>query len=986
MERFDCLAAETPLFGPHFLEASAGTGKTFAIEHIVARLILSGVDLEQILVVTFTRAAARELKLRVRSNLERICSGASLAYLPSDCKLIAEALASFDRCQIFTIHGFCSRMLKEFAFEAGLQLGFKEAKDPGVDRALKDFFELKIAPSMVSIQQLDRLVRSAGSVEGLARKLKRQEKPQGALLYSERAQAFHLMMRQCPHLLANLREEFAVIQANYKKMDGDFFGQIEALKKGDFESLISEKESIFSYTAPENKKVKAKDLPVPVFFDWGRIHLLPLIESAQDPKETLNTLLVAWKPIQERVLLDSGILGPDELILGMSEAIKNNSFREKVQAKFRAVLIDEFQDTDPVQWALFETLFLKTTEALYLIGDPKQSIYRFRKADLYTYLKAKESIPEEGHFHLDTNFRSSKPLIDALNGLFDRQWLYLPREKRSLPYLPVRAGLELESDFGDEKGAVHCVRLEKEESFLYVASEVLRLKEKVASWGSFAVLVKDRYQAAEMQRVFAELNVPSVARSQEPLCETVCFCAVRELFDALKDPRDLGKAKTVLAGPFGGFTATQIQRVTLSPFVDLRNLLDEKGIAVLCQMFTNTRFGERSVQENIVSQGVSFYAEWSQLLELIFEWEQSFGFSFEGLNRFFDRLERLDPDEAICRRKESEADSVQIMTMHVSKGLEFDVVFALGVGTRTPECDEEAESEKLRQLYVALTRAKRRLYIPIPFENKEAKAGTRSPIELFCKALSPEGLWEAELSRLSLTTSLTIEHLQNLAVPHPAPKQVGFERSERVYKIPTFQSSYLLSFTSIAQEVLVGDLAPMPEINGVYTAQNLPRGSETGVMIHRMFERVFTEDISINEIVEQEIGSLFLWKKAVVDLIQASLDLPLSFGFCLRDIPKETIRVEVEFLFSHQANYVKGFIDLLFVHKEKLYFVDWKTNWLPDYSKENLEEAIHGHQYQLQASIYTEALKREWSGEIGGAIYLFVRGPQASCFQGELYD
>jgi exodeoxyribonuclease V beta subunit len=108
MQRFDCLAAEAIVFGPHFLEASAGTGKTFAIEHIVARLILEGVDIEQILVVTFTRAAARELKLRIRSNLEKIIAGANWAYLPTNVKLIGEALASFDRCQIFTIHGFCS--------------------------------------------------------------------------------------------------------------------------------------------------------------------------------------------------------------------------------------------------------------------------------------------------------------------------------------------------------------------------------------------------------------------------------------------------------------------------------------------------------------------------------------------------------------------------------------------------------------------------------------------------------------------------------------------------------------------------------------------------------------------------------------------------------------------------------------------------------------------------------------------------------------
>ena len=125
MLKFDCLAIDTPLFGPHFLEASAGTGKTFAIEHIVARLLLQKIELSQILVVTFTNAATRELKLRIRSNLEKIYSQKSQfpyldtipkSDLPRVCETsglepIGDALSSFEQNQIFTIHGFCSRIL-----------------------------------------------------------------------------------------------------------------------------------------------------------------------------------------------------------------------------------------------------------------------------------------------------------------------------------------------------------------------------------------------------------------------------------------------------------------------------------------------------------------------------------------------------------------------------------------------------------------------------------------------------------------------------------------------------------------------------------------------------------------------------------------------------------------------------------------------------------------------------------------------------------
>jgi exodeoxyribonuclease V beta subunit len=978
MQRFDCLAAEAIVFGPHFLEASAGTGKTFAIEHIVARLILEGVDIEQILVVTFTRAAARELKLRIRSNLEKIIAGANWAYLPTNVKLIGEALASFDRCQIFTIHGFCSRMLKEFAFEAGLHMGLKEAKDPGVDTALRDFFELKLTAEIISPEQLNVLIRWAGSVEDLARKLKKGEMPEFSVSFAEIDSKFRDLLSSWNASLASLRSDFALIEGNYKKMDADFSLQIEALIRGDLRALISEKNSIFSYTALENKKVKAKDLPFPPFLDWGRQHLLPLIEQAQDPKELLNAVLSAWKPIQEKVLLDSGVLGPDELLKGMVAAIKIDSFKAKVQAKYRAVLIDEFQDTDPGQWAIFETLFLHTVESLFLIGDPKQSIYRFRKADLYTYLKAKHAIPPEGHFFLDTNFRSSKPLLDALNGLFDRQWLYLPQQKTTLPYLPVLAGLDIQTDFHDGKGSVHCVRLEKDEMYKYVAREILNLGKKPSA---FAVLVKDRYQAFEMQKVLSEANIPSIARSQEPLSESLSFEAMRELFEALKVPRNLGKAKIVLAGPFCGFTSDELRLVDASPFTPLREMLDKQGLAAMCGLLLRSRFGTYSVEECLKAYGRSFYAQWLQLLEILFEWERTAGFSFEGVARFFDRLDKMDPDEAICSRKEINEDAVQIMTMHVSKGLEFDIVFALGVGSRTPECDEEAESEKQRQLYVAMTRAKRRLYVPIPFEEKSAKAGTLSPIELFCRSLSDQGLWEAELQRLSETTSLTLETVSAPIVYEPAPLPVKEARPTSNYSIPPFQNSYLLSFTSMAPETPAILLAPMEPFNGTYTAQNLPRGSETGVIIHRIYERYFSEVTSIRAIVEQELGALLPWKNVVIGLVEKSLSLPLSFGFSLNDVARDRIRVEVEFMFQAKPNYIKGFIDLLFVHEGKLYFVDWKTNWLDNYSTEKLEEAIALHRYDLQASIYKEAMKREWNGEVGGAIYLFIRGPAAICFQ-----
>jgi len=953
MQRFDCLAEETEIFGPHFLEASAGTGKTFAIEQVVARLLLSGeMVLEQILVVTFTKAATRELKLRIHSNLERL----------GDSRAIQEALALFDQCQIFTIHGFCARMLAEFGLEANI-MPASDSSGAQLDAGMYDFLESGLTADLLHPAQLNLLLRWAGSMEELVHLLKTKIS-QEAIPFRERQAAFRKAWEQIAP--KNLHEDWQAIQGNYKKVKGDLEGQIEALATGDFAKLIEEKGSIFQFLASDNKKVRAKDplfLHNPTFFDRSREILWPHVQSAIDPKQILNTVLSSWKPIERKILLETGGFSHDELLYAMQRAVAIESFRSKIQQKYRAVLIDEFQDTDPVQWDIFAKLFLTPQcKALYMIGDPKQSIYRFRSADLYTYLRAKDAIDPDRHFHLDTNFRSSKELISALNHLFDRPWLHLPREKTTLPYIPVRAGREIQTSFQDGKGAVHCVLLPKDDLYAYVASELMSLPK--TGWRDFAVLVKDRYEAAEMERVLTSVGIPSRSQSHERLSDTLAFEAVWELLQAVASPNDLGLARRVLAGPLGGLSAEEVKAVEGAPFQPYRTILEEKGLAYFFQAF----FKEGPTPDV------------SQVLEALFDWEMKMGFSFQGVFRFFQTLVQQDPDEAVLYRKEEGEDEVQIMTVHKSKGLEFEVVFALGLASKTPAGDEEVEAEKLRQLYVAMTRAKQRLYVPMPLNAKDVPGKTDAPIELFCKSLSADGKWKEELERIGSIASLTIEEVKGPIPLRSAPLLEEAPAAEEILPLPPFQPSYLLSFTALAKNSDVEPLEPLPE-------GDVPRGAETGVLIHRIFERLFSETAlwklpaAVTRIVKEELAghALAFWETKIEQMIQASLDLKLSFGFCLRDLDAKAVRAEVEFLFEANPHFLKGFIDLVFRHDGQYYFIDWKTNWLTNYESETLREAMMGHRYDLQASIYAEALRK--SGLPARAIYLFVRGPEALCFE-----
>src|SRR5438105_10454959 len=148
--------------------------------------------------------------------------------------------------------------------------------------------------------------------------------------------------------------------------------------------------------------------------------------SLSEPYNQCKAALhLAWKPIADQILSEEEFLNPDMILERMKESLKNGEFLNAVKGKYKSAIVDEFQETDAIQWEIFQNLF-SDVQALYLVGDPKQSIYRFRNADVYTYLKAKDFLGPDNVYHLDTNYRSSPQLVSALNALFSNRSIPLP--------------------------------------------------------------------------------------------------------------------------------------------------------------------------------------------------------------------------------------------------------------------------------------------------------------------------------------------------------------------------------------------------------------------------------------------------------------------------------------------------------------------------------------------------------------------------------
>lgn len=325
---------------------------------------------------------------------------------------------------------------------------------------------------------------------------------------------------------------------------------------------------------------------------------------------------------------------------------------------------------------------------------------------------------------------------------------------------------------------------------------------------------------------------------------------------------------------------------------------------------------------------------------------------------------------------------MHVITMHVSKGLEFEIVFALGAAAETPSSEEpdEAEAEKLRQLYVALTRAKKRLYIPL-LPNDEAS----SPLDLFWKrSKQPRAPQEIVKHLMSCNGAITCETVlssEKLTVTRPAT--LTDEKKSSAVSIPQFTRN-LYSYSSLTRfdENRVSLDAALPSEEK--TIHTLPRGAETGLVIHRMFERFFSESTHpIEQIVAEELhlASLQDWERAVRDMFVQTLAMPFIDGRTLAELKQSERRAEVEFLFCQAPHYVKGFIDLVVIVGNQLTFFDWKTNWLgageESYAMEGLHAAMEP--YWLQASLYAEALRRSFPHcHIQEAVYLFVRGVKSS--------
>lgn len=1123
MKSFNVLDRNLNCHDSYLLEASAGTGKTFSIENIVCRLLIEGdhsLLLDQILVVTFTKAATSDLKTRIRQNIEKtvkfLIENSEDDLRPDYIQAILEqdehviktaidklknALFTFDQAQIFTIHSFCSKMLSSHVLESDICLNTMGDEPTLLNteslKIIRNFFRTELTIENFSPGQLSIVLKKHKSkIENVEKALLKWIT--GGLEVSSTT-GFHELFLRFKNVMNSLSYESDKILAdfhlqipNYRKLKDHETGLEKVssfaclfekgdLTEDDFDLLIADGIYLLEALDPLLLKIKHKpisenELHYPKLYSDLAKTLLPIVKEASSYEIIFCRMVNLCRKLFYTYLRAEEKFRYDDLLKFMNQALKNNFFLQSVQNTYKAGIIDEFQDTDALQWNIFKSIFHENCP-FYLVGDPKQSIYAFRQADIYTYLNAASLIPKNHRLSLDTNYRSEKPLIQALNAIFNSkenpEFIQLPKLQTVLEYREVKYPEQSKLvTFPDELKSLHFFiaeddqnkskfpleELEEKYYFPFMAEQIIHLQNNGFKLSQIAILVKDHLQAKRVVDYFKSQDLKVSLQRLSSLAESPVLKNMIELIQAVITPRDESALKIALGSPFIGFTSKEILSLkdplvledALAKFYHFRKLLFTFGFFKFFDIFLKSTWNGLVVAMRIISydNGDDLYDDLLQIAELLIEHQSQTQCTPEGLIRFLKDFSILnfDSDDRIKKLKDPHVDAIKTLTIHSSKGLEFDIVFALGLINRTPapetfipvqtdgdivlkpltdrESDlykrhcEELDSEKSRQLYVALTRAKYRLYIPAAFclKNKELEQAKASCMELFLAKLKyfntlNNPIYEriqqltadnfiAWINNLPPNLSISYSFLNKMTFSLEKAANQSMVLLHEPEKIHVQNDSCrMISFTQLAKtaskEMLKGGVPHDfdSEDKNIFT---LPSGAKTGILLHSILEALPQEKYEFIKKPEDLklfitpflIGTKFenwidVFEQIIFNVLNCSFDC-----FLFKDINPSKMYLETEFIYPNLngSGFMKGVIDLFFLHEDKYYFIDWKSNWLgnsaDDYLPEALKVNMMEHDYYLQAEIYSEAIKRflkivdgrDFRESFGGIFYIFLRG------------
>ncbi|PLX68546.1 MAG: exodeoxyribonuclease V subunit beta [Denitrovibrio sp.] len=1097
-ERLDVLTA--PLRGANLIEANAGTGKTYNITALYARMLVElDFTIESILVVTYTNAAVSDLKGKIHT---RLCSlrdamiavqsgnkpaddkDFSVNYaiqrqstLEKDIKTIKGAIRDFDQSSIFTIHGFCQRMLKENAFSGGIPYDVHLTGDSKelIKKPIQDFWRknayksnkavipylLKDSPD--ELIKFYRGIQSNLSIEVLkpvdfVTETELLEYEANLRVSFEKVKnAFYSDMEEIFRLMDTTRPDFPLKKTSYRvDYVAQSFHEMTTLFTDDNPHcpLEADNKKIHRFTQTAiNEKATAKGTIEHPFFslveNWYN-NEERFQEVAKDFSATFRYRLYEYmQEVLEQHKLKNNMQSYDDLIARMRNAVRENEgqgvMTSSLNKKYKAALIDEFQDTDPYQYDIFHTAFGKQNKPFFMIGDPKQAIYSFRGADVFAYLKA--ATADGKQYTLLDNYRSDPQLVEAINRFFmmDKAFIlkqieYSPSEGASLEMKLVIDG-KTEPPVtlweSEDKGAKKEEPINADYVARVTANHISSLLNKSESGNAnlngkrvkpsdIAVLCRSKTQMIKVKNALADCNVPAVVSGSENVFASHEAIELANILSAVISPFNQKAIKTALATPLFGYTADQINGLTetdewddiTEEFRGYSDIINMKGFAPmfvhlaskrkLYQTIAGIQNGERKLTNyiHITELAQRHEADKKAAPMDILNWLK------EAINNSEDRVEEAE------LKMDSDENAVTIITIHKSKGLEYNIVYSpflmfynnksdgiykyhdednnymLDMSNSEPAkvaSDIEQRAEDIRIAYVALTRATSVCYTAWG----NATGNKNSSICYLTNNYSPDSFAGSDVYIKKFPTPDIQMYVASLERPKTANKTF-----DKTVPSPWQINSFSRLIHSSSAGVKDTDQYTKPDQTKLrvnkFDIFAFPKGAKAGTCLHECMEDTFFENYTKESLLKTVAHKLDLFSfdedfvPAVADNLLSIIEKDM-YGVKLSELEADKYIHEMEFqistanftsdavseIFSKHVEadfaaaastlnfnalegFINGFADLIFEQNGKYYILDWKSNHLgmeiEDYTKDRMHTEMLSSHYYMQLYIYTIAL------------------------------
>ncbi len=1062
-----------PLQNTNLIEASAGTGKTYSIAILVLRLIVErNIELKEVLMVTFTKAAVAELESRIRrfvrdgynhiigqpasdSNIQEVVEAAVNTFGKDEVLVrLKRARQQLDETSIFTIHGFCQISLSEFAFETGQLFDSDVIEDETaiIEKVVNEYWRKEITTIEISLLQLlkDNGLSRTEIIDVVKKALSGKKFVcKDHFDYNKGLEK----LRQCEERVEQNIQEF-----NYRFENN---GEKENVKtngnaRKSFGNLLHDADGFRGVLISKQEKdyvgrLFGNLLEAALFCESTQLELEEAIKEIK--YYHYNNAIINTEGEIKRIKKELTQFSFDDLITNMHSAINSVTSEQLItnlQNKYKAAFIDEFQDTDKYQYEIFNTIF--NDSIVFYIGDPKQSIYRFRGADIETYLKAADQV--KAAYTMKHNFRSTPNLIKALNCFFTN--LNDPFFDTRIKYEEVENGLNLkELTFEGSscsplilhsEGSKSKIAQQTSYKVLELLTQDYKIKDRSVKPSDVGILVRSKSEGNAIKEALTGLNIPAITIDDTTIWNTKEAEMIKYVLTAIVDPNKpninramlnclTSKTKEELINPNNN--------TDLENFRELNNTLGENGVYTSLKQFMEMYNVSEYVFNSNPDNGERIISNLLQVSEVLHKKEVQSELSSSELLIWFGKSiadNSNDKSDDYTLRLESDEDAVQIVTIHKSKGLAYNIVIAPHLDLhaepkyspleyKNPDSDKycfsyyktneeknwyglQTEQENRRLIYVALTRA---VYQCIIFQNTSSKGGNGS-IKKFIEAASANEF-------IALGNSLS------------EPTDKYSQKKDDIRKVPEVfdckinNNWQISSFSNLSDKhafITGGEKNIMDEYSQ-FVFEDMPRGPILGNFLHQIFEYA---DFQVTNHKEVIVKADRLYpiiknknKKDYEYLINHTLNAKLGndLNFKLSDIGNKSKLNELEFYFSTQDfnmqeltklvpdfksdkystidGLMHGFIDLVFRHNGKYYILDWKSNYLgsslSDYTSDKLDQAISANNYHLQYLIYTVALKRYLEQQIsdfnydehfGGVIYMFLRGCRAGQDTGVFFD